>query len=148
MTTRRRADLEIAAARSAVAALDSCWRDIPDGDGSLQRARANLAAIERRYANLVEEPATPPVTVPWDEPPPPDPATLVGRARIALMEAKAKALDPQRCHICIRRHSPFSFSAPLQKPIWACAIHRAAVAALWEPAPYVPMPRAKQSPRR
>jgi hypothetical protein len=56
--------------------------------------------------------------------------------------------DSQRCHICERPHSPFGFGLPPQKPMWACATHRALVAATWVPAPYVPMPRTKKNPRR
>ena len=47
---RQRAELEIAAARSAVLVWEQCWQDIPDGQGTLARARANLAATEARHA--------------------------------------------------------------------------------------------------
>jgi hypothetical protein len=48
---RQHAELQIAAARSAVLVWERCWQDIEDGPGTLARARANLTETERRYAS-------------------------------------------------------------------------------------------------
>jgi hypothetical protein len=152
VTTRQHVDLEIAAARSAVQVYERCWQDIPDGAGTLERARANLAAVERRYAGLVAEPAASLVTLPWTEPPSPDPTTRVGQATVTLAVARAKQADAagtsQRCMICSKPNSPFGFGLPPRKPAWACGNHRAKVAGLFVPSPYAALPRTKGNTRR
>ena len=53
---RRRAILEIAAARSGVRVWEQYWANIPDGAATLERARVLLAQTESRHASLLAEP--------------------------------------------------------------------------------------------
>ena len=77
--------------------------------------------------------------------------TMVEEARAALAAAQARdrdrRIDPQPCMLCQKPDSPFGFGLPPRPTVWACSGHRAAVAALWKPSPYAPMPRGKAPPR-
>jgi hypothetical protein len=45
-----------------------------------------------------------------------------------------------RCMLCGARAS-YGFGLPPRPTLWACVGHRATVGGLWQPGPYVPLPR-------
>lgn len=57
----------------------------------------------------------------------------------SLMPRVIDNLD-NRCMMCGARAS-YGFGLPPRPTLWACVGHRVTVGGLWQPGPYVPLPR-------